>query len=259
MASKDFYNTYDMQNKADIIAAGKRYGINEKDYYGFGGRWNDRDSDKYKGDYNDFKDAIKEAANRDYSTRRTLEAKALSGDDESRKRAEKGFGTIKSVVDTHETFKKDHEARGNNPDDFYSASDWAQLTHSAVTKDRTKQEEKLASKAFLDEKLNALKDSFKDKEASTPTPTEYVESDSLKAAKDRLAGKKADQTNNNQSVFKTDASTKKPATTSAKTNDQGANVASYLAQYKVDLAKGAGLKEDKENNINNAISAVAGM
>ena len=116
----------------------------------------------------------------------------------------------------------------------------------------------------LAEKLNALKDKFKDEETQAAEQPEYIESDAVSSAKKRLAGQ--DENKSNESMFKRAAPTEKPTTAFAKANesvpsldDQGTAVASYLEQYKLDLAKGAGLKEDKESNINNAISAVAGM
>ena len=207
---------------------------------------------------------INRAINNDYDVRRTLEAKALSGDADAREFAEGGIKGISQVNEVHQMLKKDHEARGNNPDDFGSQSDYSQMTMAAVDKDRTKQEEKLVSKTFLDEKLNALKDKFKDEETQAAEQPEYVESDALSAAKKRLAGE--GENKSNDSMFKTAAPTEKPTTAFVKANesvpsldDQGTAVASYLEQYKKDLAQGAGLKEDKESNISNAISAVAGM
>ena len=233
MAGKDFYNTYDMQNKADIIAAAKRYGINEKDYHGFGGRWNDRDSDRYKGDYNDFKDAVKDAANRDYSTRRTLEAKALSGDADARKRAEKGFGTIKSVVDTHEKFKEDHKKRGNNPDDFYSASDWAQMTMAAVDNDRTKQTEKYQDMFASKEDLARVKSVEEQVKEAEP----YEPSEKVKAAKERVSNYKTGDTSSSASVFggEGDADAKNNVFTSGDGEDQRTQASDALAKYKLNL------------------------
>ena len=200
MSKHSFYNTYDPQNKADIIAAAKRYGINEKDYHGFGGRWNDRDSDRYKGDYEDFKDDIRDAANRDYSTRRTLEAQALAGDADARERAKSGFGTIKSVIDTHEKFKADHKARGNNPDDFYSASDWAQMTMAAVDHDR-----KVFNQS-IDSRIAAATAEQEEPAAEAPEEEEYKPSRRLAQAQALVGTSQEDTVNNYIDIYKPNAS-----------------------------------------------------
>lgn len=205
---------------------------------------------------------INAAINNDYDVRRTLEAKALSGDADAREFAEGGIKGISQVNEVHKMLKKDHEARGNNPDDFGSQSDYSQMTMAAVDKDRTKQEEKLVSKTFLDEKLNSLKDRFKDEETqAAEEQPEYIESENLSAAKKRLAGQTENKSND--SMFKRAAPTEKPTTAFVKANesvpsldDQGTAVASYLEQYKKDLAQGAGLKEDKKSNIRNAVNTI---
>lgn len=108
---------------------------------------------------------VSRAVNNDYDTRRTLEAKALSGDKDAREFAEKGIKGIQGAYDVNQMFRKDHERRGNNPDEFGSQSDYSQMTMAAVDKDRKSNNAKFATKGDLD----ALKKAQEEKKAPEPT------------------------------------------------------------------------------------------
>ena len=237
----------------------KNYGIDERKYKdksrGRPGLYEDEN-----GGYAGMRRDLIKAANNDYDTRRMMEAAALTGDEDAKKYSKSGYKTVEDVGNAHKWIA-DNAKKHLGINKLDSTQEFAQLTSHYVNKDR----DQMASKKFLDDKLNALKEQQKPKEVAEEN-TEYVESDALSSAKKRLAGEGDSGNKSNDSMFKTAAPTEKPTTAFAKANesvpssdDQGTAVASYLEQYKKDLAKGAGLKEDKEANISNALSAVAGM
>ena len=208
-----------------------------------------------------YKDAINRAVNNDYDVRRTLEAKALAGDEEARNFAKGGIKGIQEVSDVHTMFKKDHEALGNSGDDFGSQSDYSQITMSAVDKDRKKQDD------FFNKKLEELKAGMKTDEEPTVDETADVdieESADYTAAKKRLEESESNIATSSASLFKGQAPTESPTTSFRKanesaptSNDQQEAAASYLSDYKADVAEGAGLKA-APSNLDNAVKTVTG-
>ena len=84
---------------------------------------------------NDVNRDLAAAASKDYDTRRTIEALALTGDDKAEKWAKNSFKNAADVKEANKYFKKLHKKNGNGGE-FSSLSDFAGLTYDSVTDDR---------------------------------------------------------------------------------------------------------------------------
>ena len=175
---------------------------------------------------------INAAINSDYDVRRTLEAKALSGDADAREFAEGGIKGISQVNEVHQMFKKDHKARGNNPDDFGSQSDYSQMTMAAVDKDRKKQTEKYQDMFASKEDLARVKSVEEQMEEAKP----YEPSEKVKAAKERVSNYQTGDTSSTNSIFGGgDGGGNNNVFTSGDGEDQRTQASDALAKYKLNL------------------------
>lgn len=197
---------------------------------------------------------IDRAINNDYDVRRTLEAKALAGDEDARKFAEGGIKGIQDVSDVHTLFGREEG------DDFGDQSDYSKRTMEAVDADRTKQND------FFNKKLEELKAGMKTDEdkVDETADVDIEESPEYSAAKKRLSEDAEAVGTRGASLFKNQAPTENPSTSFRKANeaaptgnDQQMAATSYLNEYKKDVAQGAGLSQSPMN-FQNAVTTVAG-
>ena len=252
---------FDYMEGGRVKKLGDRYGVDSSDYNinmgrpSGGGR-------TYKGDRDDYDKAVASAAMRDYDTRRTMEAAAMSGNKKAAKFAEKGFKNVGKVVagnELLEKFHKKHQGGGQ----YSSASDFAGLTHKMVQKDRDEQtagyDKQYASQQMLNDKMEELKGKFKE-QPKADEPIEYKDSDAVAAAKARLGGGEYDTTD---SLYSPSQEKESPTTAFREANknvpttdDRKAAVGSYLEQYKKDMIKGGRIGEARSSNLNNAFNTV---
>ncbi len=142
----------------------KRYGIDPDEYVyqrpGGGG--------VRKKSPNDFSDDVTAAANKDYDTRRSIEAAALSGNKNAQKYAESGFSDLGDVTKANNMFRRMHGRFGNGGD-FAGQSDYSGLTYDLVKRDR----EQLIAKNFKDDYIekNLGPRENSDTELEIPTAT----------------------------------------------------------------------------------------
>lgn len=212
--SKEFKaNPFDYMGGGRIRELGDRYGVDHKDYNINMGRTSDGGRE-YKGDRDDYDEAVRKAAMSDYDTRRTMEAQAMAGNKKANKFAKKGFKNIGKVYEGNELMRKLHKKEGNGGS-FSSASDFAGLTHASVKADRD------AQTAAYDEKYATKNDLNKVKAKSVDEQVEeaqYEPSEKVKQAKERVAGYK-----DNVSTY-------------GDNDDQRENAAAGYAKYKLNLS-----------------------
>jgi len=251
-------NPFDYMGGGRIRKLGERYGVDHRDYNINMGRGSGSGR-TYKGDRDDYDKAVRDAAMRDYDTRRTMEAAAMAGDKDAKKFAKKGFKNVGKVYEANELMRKMHKDEGNGGS-FSSASDFAGLTYKKVKADREAQTASYDNKYATNDALNELKDKMMEeaKAKKAEEPVEYTESDELAGAKERLSGGTYDT---GGSIF--GAATESPTTAFRKeneavpaSNDQERAANSYLDQYKEDVIKGGKLKEARTDNLNNAFNTV---
>jgi hypothetical protein len=124
-------------------AAVDRYGIDLSEYHP-NADMTDRVSGK-KG-YDQLEKELLRRANADYTTMRANEAAALAGNEEAKRFAEKGIGSLADLTAMGKMQKKMHRDLGKGGA-FTSASDFAGLSFANVEADRQKLMEDLQAKA----------------------------------------------------------------------------------------------------------------
>ena len=124
-------------------AAVDRYGIDLSEYHP-----NADMSDRVHGKkgYDQLEKELLRRANADATTMRTNEAAALAGNEQARKFAEEGIGSLADLTEMGRMHKKMHRKLGNDGA-FTSASDFAGLSFANVEADRKKLMEDLQAKA----------------------------------------------------------------------------------------------------------------
>ena len=124
-------------------AAVDRYGIDLSEYHP-----NADMSDRVHGKkgYDQLEKELLRRANADATTMRTNEAAALAGNEQARKFAEEGIGSLADLTKMGRMQKKMHRKLGNDGA-FTSASDFAGLSFANVEADRKKLMEDLQAKA----------------------------------------------------------------------------------------------------------------
>jgi hypothetical protein len=241
---------FDYMGGGRIRELGDRYGVDHKDYNINYGRDTGNGGRQYKGDRDDYDKAVAAAAMRDYDTRRTMEARYMSGDKDAKKYAKKGFKNVADVVAANDLMKGWHKDAGNGGS-FSSASDFAGMTQRAVQADRDAQTANYKGMfAGLDD-FNSFKDEMKKKATGEEAAAPVIEkSDRLKGVEDRLENAAAGSTNRPPSLFDEEN------TPPAGTDDQKQAASNFLEDYKLDVVKGANLKHDIDEGLSNASRAV---
>ena len=209
--------------------------------------WNRPGQYSDKGDYNDMReDFLKEARN-NYDYRRSMEAMAMSGKKKAEKIAEKGFRSTSDVMNAQNMMRKAHE-RNNNGGDFSSASDYAGVTYNSVQRDRKKQTQAYDEQYAKTTDLNDLKDKLMAEATENAAGNNPIEpSDRMAGVEERLEGAAS---NTPPSLH--DKNNADPA----KADDQADAARNFLDDYKIDVRKGANIKQDISTSIGNAAKHV---
>lgn len=233
-------NPFDYMGGGRIRELGDRYGVDHSDYNINMGRTSGSGR-TYKGDRDDYDEAVRKAAMSDYDTRRTMEAQAMAGNKDAKKFAKKGFKNIGKVYEGNELMRKLHKDEGNGGS-FSSASDFAGLTYKSVKADRDAQTASYDAKYAKTTDLNSLKDKLM-AQATEDAAKPIEPSDRMAAVEDRMESASG---NAPPSMF--DKDNAQPA----KADDQKDAARNFLEDYKLDVAKGANIKSDIETGVSNA-------
>lgn len=247
-SDKKLYKSFTGVDAKDKYHLSERYGIKVN-----GGFRSDRYGgaplrEKQEGFRNlkNFDSLVASAAMNDYDTRRSMEAAAMAGNEDAERYAKKGFKNAQDVIGANALMQ---EMGGYEVGDldFLKKSKRARITYNAVKDDR----KQLATKDFLNKKLNELKDKSEETPTneSTEAPT-FERSATLSAAEERL---------NNSAPSSEDTTLFNNKTAEPVEDDDAAKAAgSFLNQYKLDVSQGAGLSENRQLNLDNAVKTVSG-
>ena len=239
---------FDYMGGGRIRELGDRYGVDSKDYNINYGRTSDSGR-TYKGDRDDYDEAVRKAAMSDYDTRRTMEAQAMAGNKDAKKFAKKGFKNIGKVYEGNELMRKLHKDEGNGGS-FSSASDFAGLTHKSVKADRAAQTAAYDETYAKTTDLNALKDKLMAQASDKAAAAPIEPSDRMAAVEDRLEKAAGGSLNSPPSLF--DKDNAQPA----KADDQKDAARNFVEDYKKDVMKGANIKSDIITGVSNAAKHV---
>ena len=214
MAKKKFgYLDYTTMGKGKDIM--ERYGVEGVHYGHPDGR-----SGKPNRTMEDVSRDIANKAMNDYDTRRTLEAQALAGNKDAKKFSKNGFKGIEDVFKANEMFKELHKDNGNGGQ-FSSNSDFAGLTWDSVDQDRKKWGSNFLTRADIDD----LRAEMANDRTTAPNHGPIEHSPEVASA---MAG-------NDGAVPKEDP------------QKQAASL--FATGYKQDVAKGAGIEENRRLNL----------
>ena len=217
----------------------KHYGI-DLSQYGNGGRPGENYTNKKS--YDQLKKDVSRAAANDYDVRRSLEAASLAGN----KKAQK-IGSISNASEAYAAtrfMEKTHKNRMENGGAYDGANDQGGVTNYWVNKDRDKLR---ASFATEDQSTEADPDNSSVLE-DFGDPIEFEHSQKVKDAKSRVD-------KYTMSIGKDNLFGKVNDPVPAK-NDQATAADSFVNDYKNDVSTAANLKENKSQNINNAIDTL---
>lgn len=137
-------NPFDYMGGGRVRELGDHLGVDASDYNINYGRTSGSGR-TYKGDRDDYNEAVARAADSNYSFRRNAEAQALAGNKDFKEYAKNGFENVGDVVDANTLMRKLHKKAGMGGS-FSSASDYAGVTHRSVQSDRDKLMEDLMAK-----------------------------------------------------------------------------------------------------------------
>ena len=221
-----------------------------KERYGVEGIQGNAPKDRGPGDehrdeqdvYND----IMTAARNDYDTRRSLEAAGMSGHKKSAKLSKGGFNNLDDVAKAQNVLgklKKKHVGGGG----MGGAKNIMGLTDALVQHDRETQTAAYDEKYAKTTDLNSLKDKLMAQATEDAVGTPIEPSDRMAAVEERFESAAG---NSPPSMFDKDNADP------AKADDQKDAARNFLADYKLDVAKGANIKSDIETGVSNAAKHV---
>ena len=190
---------------------------------------------------------LADKANKDYDTRRTMEAQAMAGKGKAEKYAKNGFNNVTDVLKANNMMSRWHKNQGNGGD-FSSTSDFAGLTYNSVERDRAKQTAAYDETYAKTTDLNDLKDKLMaqaTEKAASPTPIEP--SDRMAAVEDRLESAASNRPPSLYSKNNTDP---------AKADDQKDAARSFLTDFTADVREGANIRSDIATGVSNAAKHV---
>ena len=196
--------------------------------------------------YDDVEKDIADAMSKDYDTRRSLEAAAMSGDKKAKKLINNGFESTKDIYKTQQYFDKAAKKQGYKS--FDSASDYASLTQHFVNQDRNAQTAAYDESYAKTTDLNSLKDKLMSEatEKAAGGGADPIEpSDRMAAVEDRLE-RAAGGGNTPPSLF--DKDNAQPA----KADDQADAARNFLEDYTADVQEGANIRSDINAGVSNA-------
>lgn len=204
-----------------------------------------------------FDNVVSTAAMNDYDTRRGLEALSLAGNEDATELLGNGLQNAEDVMAAQNLFK-DEAGYEDGDLGFLKKGGRARNTQNFVKKDR----EQLATKDFLNSKLEELKNKSEENADTSPEEAEVKNSEELQAALDREEAFNSSPS----TLFKKTSFNFSPATENNKTanpevpeSPAAVDANSYLNQYKADVIKGGNIKENKQLNLQNAFNTVSGM
>lgn len=237
-------NPFDYMGGGRIRELGDRYGVDHKDYNINMGRTSGSGRD-YKGDRDDYDEAVRKAAMSDYDTRRTMEAQAMAGNKDAKKFAKKGFKNIGKVYEGNELMRQLHKDEGNGGS-FSSASDYAGLTYKSVKADREAQTAAYDEKYAKTTDLNDLKDKLMAQATEEAVAAPIEPSDRMAQVEERMESAASGSGNAPPSLFDKDNALP------AKADDQADAARNFVEDYKKDVVDGANIKSDIATGISNA-------
>ena len=133
MRAKDFIDSMSGKNK-DLE---KRFGVpGMKTSKMDGGTWHEDENNRK------YKERMIEGARNDYDLRRMMEAAAMSGKKKANKLIDKGFKSVDDVRKWQNFSEKAAERHGHGGD-FSSATDFMNLSHAMVKRDRRIHDQKI--------------------------------------------------------------------------------------------------------------------
>ena len=237
-----------LEKRQGLFTLAEKYGINPDDYAdddnrrtGIGGaEWNQLQRD------------VSRAASNDYDLRETISAAAASGKKKAMDIEKEGWNykdlsNVHKALNFQEKAAKRHGQGGN----FSSTSDAMGLTRSMQDRAEKKQTEAYDQRYAKTTDLNDLKNKLMaeaTEKAVNSNPA--VPSDRLAAAESRL---EAAASNSAPSLYS------KNNTDPAKADDQKDAARNFLGDYKQDVIKGAGIKQDIERGLSNAAAHVSNI
>ena len=244
MSKSDYRKLRYSQRRPKTLQLADQFGVDKDDYnYLSSGR----EQFNKKGDFGDLEDAVARAIANDYDVRRSTEAARMSG----AKRADGlpiGISNISEAYDVHKFLKRTHRKKLDGGKNFGSANDYAGVTKHFVEKDREEMLDTLATKDDLTAmKQKLMKKATKGKHSGESHPA--VPSERLAAAQERLH----DSANDPSSLYE------KNNETAPRTDEQTDAARTFLDDYKLDVAKGAALRQDIKTNVGNASNTVTNV
>ena len=197
----------------------------------------------------DYEKAVVNAMQNDYDTRRAIEAGKLSGNKRFNDIGE-GISNIGEAYAANRALKKVHKKDMGNSGNFSSANDYGNVTNYLVNEDRDKQTAAYDAKYAKTSDLNAMKDKLMSEATEKAAGGPIEPSDRLAGAQERLEGSSAD---NAAGLF--DKDNAQPA----KADDQADAARNFLDDYKLDVRKASGMKQDIKTNLSNAARTVTNV
>ena len=195
----------------------------------------------------DLETKLSGAMTNNYDVRRSLEAADMAGNKKAEKILSGGLNNIEQAYKAHKFMKKTHTNRLEAGGDYGSTNDPMNVSNYWVNKDREKMLKPLAQTKDLNKlKDKLLEEALGDKNAQDDASNPAEPSDRLAQAHARIGAAAHDPTSlyqkNNQDA--------------AKADDQADGARNFLTEYKVDVTKGAGLRDDIKSNLSNASNTV---
>ena len=241
---------FDFMSGGRVRKMGDELGIDSSEYNINNGRNDGGQGRTYKGDRDDYMNAVLQAKANHYDTRRTLEAAALSGKGKANKIIDSGFKDFGDAMNAQNFLEKAAKRHGQGGD-FSSISDHMGLTQSMVERDRRKQTEAYDKSYAKTTDLNDLKDKLMaEATAKAPNSDPIEPSDRMAGVESRLEGAAS---NTPPSLYS------KNNTDPAKADDQKDAARNFLGDYKLDVVKGAGIKQDIATGLGNAAAHVSNI
>ena len=183
----------------------------------------------------------------DYDTRRAMEAASMSGA-KGAKDLPKGISNMKEAYDVHKFLKKTHKKELDRTGEFSSANDYANVADHFVKQDREEMLDTLATKNDLTAmKKKLMKKATRGKNSGESHPA--VPSERLAAAQERVH----DSAHDPSSLYD------KNNETAPRTDEQADAARTFLDDYKLDVTKGAALRQDIKTNVGNASNTVTNV
>ena len=236
--AKDFEDFDFFKKERKLTEIGKSFGLNRSDYGSMG-----RVAEGYDGpEYEDFNKDLVAAMNNDYDVRTAM---TNSGNSD----LPTSISNINEAYEVHKFLKKAHKNELNNTGKFSSDNDYANVAQHYIDKEN----ERRMQGVVMTNDLNKMKEQLLEEaigsqmsDDDTDEDADPTLSDRLQNAEDRL-GQAANSprdlyARNNNNVDKTD--------------EIKDGTRHFFDQYKVDVARGAGLRNNFQSNISNAANLV---